>query len=202
MITAAGVTLGPRRAVSLANLPILSLHRVTAMPPRPRPRKIRRNVAQSRDKENEAVPISDKPVGQNVMKEPKSRLYTLLVFPILLLMILHSLVTFLYVRALDPLYGGPPINLHLNKIVWVATLTGAFGPVPSPWPSLAIQSGLIALIPFSSYYTALYTARINHPSLSPTLTHLVVIFPVLYIGVSMVQRMAVRVVASFLFEVP
>ncbi len=106
-------------------------------------------------------------------------------------MMLDSLVTFLYVRALDPLYGSVPINLHLDKIVWAATLTGAFGPVPSLWPSLAIQGGLIASIPISSYYTALYAARINSPSLGSTLTHLVVLFPVLYIGVSMVKRMAV-----------
>lgn len=164
----------------------------------PRPRKMRRDAAQSRGKENKAVPISDKPAepSQTQREEPKSRLYILLVFPILLLMILHSLVTFLYVRALDPLYGSAPINLHLDKIVWVATFAGAFGPVPSLWPSFAIQSGLVASIPISSYYTALYTARTNSPSLGSTLTHLVVLFPVLYIGVSMVKRMAVRTMTS------
>ncbi|KAF8272063.1 hypothetical protein EI94DRAFT_1718915 [Lactarius quietus] len=143
-----------------------------------RPRKIRRDAAQSRGKENKVVPISDKPVelSQTPTKESKSRLYILLVFPIILLMMLHSLVTFLYVRALDPLYGSVPVNLHLDKIVWAATLTGAFGPVPSLWPSFAIQ--------------ALYAARMNSPSLGSTLTHLVVLFPVLYIGVSTVKRMA------------
>ncbi|KAI9467085.1 hypothetical protein BJY52DRAFT_1236380 [Lactarius psammicola] len=141
----------------------------------PRPRKMRRDAAQSRGKESKAVPISDKPAGpsQAQRKEPKSRLYILLVFPILLLMMLHSLVTFLYVRALDPL------------VVWAATFTGAFGPVPSLWPSFAIQGGL-----------ALYAARINGPSLGSTLTHLVVLFPVLYIGVSMVKRMAASIETS------
>lgn len=151
----------------------------------PRPRKTRRDAAQPRGKEKQAAPVSDKPAQR---KEPKSRLYILLVFPILLLMMLHSLVTFLYVRALDPLYGSVPINLHIDKIVWVATFAGAFGPAPSLWPSFAIQSGLVASIPLSSYYTAIYAARINNPSLGSTLTHLVVLFPVIYVGVSMVKR--------------
>ncbi|KAH9179616.1 hypothetical protein EDB89DRAFT_1922233 [Lactarius sanguifluus] len=163
-----------------------------------RPRKIRRDAAQSRGKENNAVLISDKPTepSQTQRKEPKSRLYILLVFPILLLMILHSLVTFLYGRALDPLYGSIPINLHLDKIVWAATFAGAFGPVPSLWSSLAIHGSLVASIPISSYYTALYAARINGPSVGSTLTHLVVLFPVLYVGVSMVKRMVTLIETS------
>jgi hypothetical protein len=168
----------------------------------PRPRKPRRDAAKSREKENTAVHISDEPAGpsQTQKKEPKSRPYILLVFPILLLLVLNSLVTFLYIRALDPLYGNVPINLHLDKIVWAATFAGAFGPVPPLWPSFAIQGGLVASIPISSYYTALYAARTNSPSLGSTLTHLVVLFPVLYIGVSMVKRMVVR--STILFEVP
>ncbi|KAH9049711.1 hypothetical protein EDB84DRAFT_1452714 [Lactarius hengduanensis] len=163
-----------------------------------RPRKIRRDAAQPRGKENKAVLISDKPTEspQIQRKEPKSHLYILLVFPILLLMILHSLVTFLYGRVLDPLYGSIPINLHLDKVVWAATFAGAFGPVPSLWSSLAIHGGLVASIPISSYYTALYAARINGPSLGSTLTHLVVLFPVLYVGVSMVKRMATLIETS------
>ena len=161
----------------------------------PRPRKTRHDSVKSRGKDK-AVPISDEPArpSQTQRKEPKSRLYILLVFPILLLMMLNSLVTFLYVRALDPLYGSVPINLHLDKVVWAATFTGAFGPVPSLWPSFAIQGGLVASIPISTYYTALYAARTNNPSLGSTLTHLVVLFPVLYIGVSLVKRMAVRTI--------
>ena len=157
----------------------------------PRPRKVRREAAQSRRKENESVPLPVEP-SQTQRKEPKSRLNLLLVFPIILLMMLHSLVTFLYIRALDPLYGSVPINLHLEKIIWAATLAGAFGPIPSFWSSFAIQGGLVASIPISSHYTALYAARTNNPSLGSTLTHLVVLFPVLYIGVSLVKRMAVR----------
>ena len=164
----------------------------------PRPRKVRRDGTQSQGKGNKAAPILDKPIepSQSQSEEQKSRLYMFIVFPIVLLMMLQSLVTFLYVRALDPLYGSVPINLHLDKIIWAATLAGAFGPVPPFWPSFAIQGGLVASIPISSYYTALYTARTNNPSLGSTLTHLVVLFPVLYIGVSMVKRMAVRTTIS------
>ena len=167
----------------------------------PRPRKVRRDVAQARGKENKAAPTSDQSVesSQTQRKEQKSRLYILIVFPIVLLMMLHSLVTFLYVRALDPLYGSVPINLHLDKIIWVATLAGAFGPVPTFWPSFAIQGGLVASIPISSHYIALYAARTNNPSLGSTLTHLVLLFPVLYLGVSLVKRMTVRRMSSTYF---
>ena len=48
--------------------------------------------------------------------------------PILLLITSDSLVTFLYVRALDPLYGSVPIDLYIDKVVWAATIIGAFGP--------------------------------------------------------------------------
>jgi hypothetical protein len=188
--------------ISTLLLPAVAVATLTSKDMLPRPRKVRREAAQSRGKENKSVPISDKPVesSQTQKKEPKSHLYLLLVFPIVLLMMLHSLVTFLYIRALNPLYGNVPINLHLDKIIWAATLTGAFGPVPSFWPSFAIQGGLVASIPISSHYIALYAARTNNPSLGSTLTHLMVLFPVLYIGVSLVKRMVVRTRTLFYFS--
>jgi len=121
----------------------------------------------------------------------KSRLYLALVFPILLLIASNSLVASLYIRALDPLYGSIPINLHIEKIVWAATIAGAFGPVPPLWPSFAVFGGLITSIPASSHWIALYTGRIENPAVGSTVTHLVVLFPVIYFGVSLVKRITV-----------
>ncbi|KAH9999948.1 hypothetical protein BJV77DRAFT_975493 [Russula vinacea] len=118
----------------------------------------------------------------------KSRLYLLLFVPILLLIVSDSLVTFLYVRALDPLYGSVPIDFYLDKVVWTATIIGAFGPVPPLWLSFAVFGGLVTSIPTSSYWVALYTGRIENPAIGATVTHLIVLFPVIYIGVSLVKR--------------
>jgi hypothetical protein len=121
----------------------------------------------------------------------KNRLYLALVFPILLLIASNSLVAFLYICALDPLYGSVPTNLHIEKVVWVATIAGAFGPVPPLWPSFAVLGGLVTLIPASSYWIALYSGRIENPAIGSTVTHLVVLFPVIYFGVSLVKRITV-----------
>lgn len=157
------------------------------------PRRKRDNTAPSQKKagKTQAVPIPSEELQQPQVEEPKSQLYIALVIPILLLIASNSLVTFLYALALDPLYGSVPVHLHLEKIVWVATIAGAFGPVPSLRPSLAILGCLIASIPASSYWAALYTGRIGNPAVGSIITHLVVLFPVIYVGVSLVKRIMV-----------
>lgn len=157
------------------------------------PRRKRDNTAPSQKKagKTQAVPIPSEELQRPQVEEPKSQLYIALVIPILLLIASNSLVTFLYALALDPLYGSVPVHLHLEKIVWVATIAGAFGPVPSLRPSLAILGCLVASIPASSYWAALYTGRIGNPAVGSIITHLVVLFPVIYVGVSLVKRIMV-----------
>ncbi len=156
-------------------------------------RKKRDNAAASKRKaaktENVPVPSLDPPQARG--EEQKSRRYILLIIPILLLIASISLVTFLYALTLGPLYGSIPVHLHLEKVVWAATITGAFGPVPSLRPSLAILGCLVASIPASSYWTALYTGRTGNPSIGSIITHLLVLFPVVYFGVSLVKRITV-----------
>ena len=156
-------------------------------------RRKRDNTAPSQKKagKTQAVPIPSEELQRPQVEEPKSQLYIALVIPILLLIASNSLVTFLYALALDPLYGSVPVHLHLEKIVWVATIAGAFGPVPSLRPSLAILGCLVASIPASSYWAALYTGRIGNPAVGSIITHLVVLFPVIYVGVSLVKRIMV-----------
>ena len=157
------------------------------------PRRKRDNTASSQKKagKTQAVPAPSQGLPQPQAEEPKSHLHIALVIPILLLIASNSLVTFLYALALDPLYGSVPVHLHLEKIVWVATIAGAFGPVPSLRPSLTILGCLIASIPASSYWAALHTGRIGDPAIGTIITHLVVLFPVLYVGVSIVKRIMV-----------
>jgi hypothetical protein len=50
---------------------------------------------------------------------------------------------------------------------------------------------LVASIPVTSYWTALYTGRMGNPGIGSLITHLVVLFPVIYFGVSLVKRITV-----------
>jgi hypothetical protein len=158
------------------------------------PRRRRDNTAASQRKAGNiaAAPLPPQELPQLRREERKSHLYLLLVFPIVFLIASNSLITFLYALALDPLYGSIPVHLHLEKVVWAATIAGAFGPVPSLRPSLAILGCLVSAIPASSYWIALYTGRIGNPLMGSTITHLVVLFPIIYFGVSLVKRITVR----------
>jgi hypothetical protein len=157
------------------------------------PRRKRDNAAASRKKAEKTAPapLPPRELPQSRGEERKSHLYILLVFPILLLIVSNSLITFLYALALDPLYGSVPVHLHLEKVVWAATIAGAFGPVPALRPSFAIIGCLVASIPASSYWTALYTGKTGNPAVGSIITHLVVLFPVIYLGVSLVKRIMV-----------
>ena len=172
-------------------------------------RKKRDNAAASKKaKQAATTPVpsrdSELPQAQDTISAPtqheerkKSHLYLSLIVPIILLIATNSLVAFFYIRALDPLYGSVPINIYIDKVVWAATIIGAFGPVPPLWPSFAIFGGLVISIPTSSYWVALYTGRTENPAVGATATHLVVLFPILYFGVSLVKRITVRLHDSF-----
>jgi ABC-type phosphate transport system permease subunit len=163
------------------------------MPPRPRTKVHNATPSQKKKKETASVVNQANRPSQTQEKKRKTYRYTLLFIPILCLMALNSLVTFLYTRSLDPLYGSVAVKFHLDKIVWTATIMGAFGPVPSLRPSLAILGGLVTSIPVSFYWTAVYTGKTDNPVLGSTVTHLVVLFPVIYIGVSLVKHITVGV---------
>lgn len=186
------------------SLPLLRLPAELSVKMPQQARKKRDNAAAShkKTKQTSTVPAPSQahelPQVQPEGEERKSRLYLALVFPILLLIAYNSLVACLYIRALDPLYGSVPTNLYIEKVVWVATIAGAFGPVPPLWPSFGALGGLVTLIPASSYWIALYSGRIENPAIGSTLTHLVVLFPVVYFGVSLVKRITVWTHDSFL----
>jgi len=166
--------------------------RLRKMPQQPRRKRDNAAASQRKAGNTAATPLPPRELPQPRRGERKSYLYLLLVFPIVFLIASNSLITFLYALALDPLYGSIPVHLHLEKFVWAATVAGAFGPVPPLRPSLAILGCLVTAIPASSYWTALYTGRIGDPLIGSTITHLAVLFPVIYFGVSLVKRITVR----------
>ncbi|KAI0638350.1 hypothetical protein C8Q77DRAFT_1090690 [Trametes polyzona] len=100
-----------------------------------------------------------------------------------------SLVTFSYRHALEPLYGTAPVNLHLTKVVWAASILGSFAPnVPLSRATLGLGLLLYAL-PHSSYWVAVYTGRMGDPVWGPVATHLIVLLPILSLGVALVKAL-------------
>ncbi|OBZ76102.1 Polyamine aminopropyltransferase [Grifola frondosa] len=100
-----------------------------------------------------------------------------------------SLVVFSYRRALEPLYGSAPTNLHINKVIWSACILGSFAPTLSIWPATLVAGILLTAMPASSYWVAVYTGRMGDPVWGPVATHLVVLAPILYIGVAIIKAL-------------
>ena len=168
------------------------------MPQQARRRRNNAAASQKKLKQTTTVPVpSREPPKAQGEDRKKSHIYFSLFIPILLLIASNSIVAFFYIRALDPLYGSVPIHFYIERVAWAATITGAFGPTPPLWPSFGVLGGLISSIPASSYWTALYTGRTGNPAIGATVTHLVVLFPVIYFGVSLVKRITVWIHDSF-----
>lgn len=102
------------------HLPVALIH---TMPPRAQKRKVSTpKAAETRRAPATAtpaqIPAAPTPRGQPLQKETKSAAYILLAFPMLGTIAACSLATWAYKRALDPLYGSIPTEMHLNKAVW------------------------------------------------------------------------------------
>ncbi|KAI9000852.1 S-adenosyl-L-methionine-dependent methyltransferase [Trametes punicea] len=124
-------------------------------------------------------------------ERPKTSLVAVAVTRIVAILVLLglSLVTYGYRRALEPLYGSAPTNLHLTKIVWASCILGSFAPtVPISRATLGLGLLLYAL-PHSSYWSAVYTGRLGDPIWGPVATHLVVLLPILSLGVAIVKAL-------------
>jgi len=130
------------------------------------------------------------PTGR-VLEEPRSPFYLLLVIPILSTLACLSVITFLYQRLLDPLCGSVPIQLHLNKFVWTAAILGTLGPIPNAPTSLLATGILVSLAPLTSYWSSLYTSTWGNPVVGPVVIHLVVLFPIIYLGIAFVSHIVV-----------
>ncbi|KZT74406.1 S-adenosyl-L-methionine-dependent methyltransferase [Daedalea quercina L-15889] len=98
-----------------------------------------------------------------------------------------SLNVFAYRRSLTPLYGTAPVELHLNKISWLACAIGSLLPL-MPLQAVVLALGLLlCAMPNTSYWVAVYTGRLHEPIWGPVFTHLVVFTPVVALGVLIVR---------------
>ena len=105
-----------------------------------------------------------------------------------------SLVTFGYQNALGPLYGSSPTQHHLNKVVWLACILGSFTPTLPMLPTMIAAGVLLTAMPYTSYWAAVYTGRINDVIWGPLITHVLVLAPVLFLGVALVKILQVSLV--------
>ncbi|KAH9850751.1 S-adenosyl-L-methionine-dependent methyltransferase [Lenzites betulinus] len=122
---------------------------------------------------------------------PKTNLAAVAVTRVVAIVVLLglSLVTFKYKHALEPLYGTAPVDLHLSKVIWAASILGSLAPsVPISRATLGLGLLLYAL-PYSSYWVAVYTGRLGDPIWGPVATHLVVLLPILSLGVAIVKAL-------------
>ncbi|KAJ6538540.1 spermidine synthase [Mycena vulgaris] len=92
----------------------------------------------------------------------------------------HSLVLFVYERALIPLYGSGPTTYTLNSAVIFATLAAAAHPIKvSQTRTLLFAGILFSVAPLATYWVPVWTSRWNSPILGPIFTHFVVLVPLL-----------------------
>lgn len=129
-------------------------------------------------------------------EEKPSLLNMFLVIPILAIIAGLSITTHFYQRSIEPLYGTMATGQHTSKFIWAASILGILGPVPPTWPSVGAAGALICALPVSSYWVAVYTARLGDPVIGALLTHLLVLFPAVYFGVSVVKKIVVCVYRS------
>ncbi|KAI0322451.1 S-adenosyl-L-methionine-dependent methyltransferase [Amylostereum chailletii] len=120
----------------------------------------------------------------------------LLIIPMIFLIGSLSLTTWVYQRALDPLYGGVPTHLYLNPVIWAGSILGGLGPAPPGWSTLLFVGSWVVLLPNTAYWAAVYTSRLDDATIGPIATHVLVLFPTIYFGVSLMKRMVLSFVGG------
>jgi hypothetical protein len=93
-----------------------------------------------------------------------------------------SLVLFAYERALIPLYGSGPTKYTLNSVVLITFFAAAVQPfrISTTWIWLCAALGS-SLAPNATYWVAVWTSRRRDPIWGPTLTHIAVLAPLIFI---------------------
>jgi hypothetical protein len=93
-----------------------------------------------------------------------------------------SLILFAYERALTPLYGSGPTNHTLSRVAVNASLAAAVHPFRISPTQIWLFAALgLTLAPNATYWVAVWTARRKDPVWGPTITHLVVLTPLIFI---------------------
>lgn len=138
-------------------------------------------------------PIPTQAAATDAPQGGSPAVHILLIFPLFTIIAALSLTTWLYGRALEPLYGSVPTNLHLDKVIWAASILGTLGPAPPLWTSVAVMGTFFCSLPNLAYWVPLWTARWHNPVFGPVATHLLVLFPVAYSGIAIVKNLVVSV---------
>ncbi|KAJ7811131.1 spermidine synthase [Mycena olivaceomarginata] len=98
----------------------------------------------------------------------------------IIIVLVLSLVLFVYERALTPVYGSGPTTYTLNLAALLAILVAAAHPVKVPLTRTLLFGGfLFATAPLSTYWVPVWTARWRKPILGPIVTHSAVLVPLL-----------------------
>ncbi|KAJ7228376.1 spermidine synthase [Mycena pura] len=105
----------------------------------------------------------------------------------LTVLLVLSLVLFVYQRAIIPIYGIAPSTYTLNSVVAAASLVAAAHPFRVSRLRLLLSAGFVfSAAPLATYWVAVRTARWHRPILGPLLTHFVVLVPLLSVLASFV----------------
>ena len=91
-----------------------------------------------------------------------------------------SVILFTYERALLPLYGSGPTKYSLNKVILTTLLAIAVLPFRIPSAHIWLYAALgLSLAPNAAYWVAVWTSRWRDPVWGPTVTHGVVLAPLI-----------------------
>ena len=104
----------------------------------------------------------------------------------------QSFALLAYKRALTPLYTSVLASSYIPYVTIVSSVLGSVVGVPTSVAALAYGSSLAAASN-TVYYVGKYTARWRDPILGPTVTHAIVLVPILVSGVALLQSVHVRV---------
>ena len=101
-----------------------------------------------------------------------------------------SLILFTYERALLPLYGSGPVNHDLNTVILTTSLAIAILPFRISTTHIWLYAALgLSLAPNATYWVAVWTSRWGDPVWGPTVTHAVVLAPLIFSCTSYVIEM-------------
>jgi hypothetical protein len=105
-----------------------------------------------------------------------------------------SLAISVYKRTLVPLYALEPTQFLLNEIVFVATTLSGLGWFNCSLNNALLLTGvLLSTAPTTSYWVAAFTARTRDPLWGPTVTHMLVIAPIVYAFTNVLMELDVSV---------
>lgn len=108
-------------------------------------------------------------------------------------LLLLSLILFTYERALIPLYASGPTNYTLKNVILTASLAAAVHPFIISATQVWLYAALaLSLAPNATYWVAVWTSRRKDPVWGPTITHVTVLAPLIFIWATCIIELGTR----------